>query len=120
MYDLQEGGSKRTSQFSDGYEPKSVGMAGGNPIGKIYKYFPGSNAFMAFISSFMNSKEERTGIGSDAHEYISLQYLVDLINKTIIKATNDKCGNKFKFRISFEKEHPFSSVTASKLVNKFR
>lgn len=120
MYDLQEGGSKRTSQFSDGYEPKSVGMAGGNPIGKIYKYFPGSNAFMAFISSFMNSKEERTGIGSDAHEYISLQYLVDLINKTIIKATNDKCGNKFKFRISFEKEHPFSSVPASKLGNKFR
>lgn len=120
MYDLQEGGSTRTANLGDGYEPRSKDMAGGNPVGKIYEYFPGSNRFISFISSFLNSAEEKTGIGSDAHEYISLQYIVDLINKTILKATNDKCGGKFKFKISFEKENPYSAVPASTLGNKFR
>jgi hypothetical protein len=120
MYDLQEGGKDRTSGFSDGYEPKSQGMAGGNPVGKIYKYFPGSSKLGSFIMSFLNSKDESTGVGSDAHEYVSLQYLVDLINKTIISITNEKCGNKLKFKLSFEKEYPYSYTPTSVIGQKFR
>jgi hypothetical protein len=120
MYDLQEGGKNRTAQFSDGYEPRSSGMAGGNPVGKIYTTFPGFSKFGSFIMSFFNSKDESTGLASDAHEYVSLQYLVDLINKTIISITNEKCGNKLKFVIAFEDKYPYSYTPTSVIGQKFR
>lgn len=109
MHDLQwEQNSEltTTSKKQDGFEPtlNSTGGISPNPtkVGKIFKAFDGSkapNRLDRFFNS--NAAQEQTGIESDAHEYVSLEYIVWLINSTVLKTVNDKCGNQLKFKIEF-------------------
>jgi hypothetical protein len=121
MYDLQQGGKTRTDDVEEGTEPIAPGMNDGKPIGKVYKKFqdPGWLNLKIAWDNWTNRSEEKTGVGSDMHEYLSLEYIVDLINKSIIKITNTKCNDKFSFNIVFD-ETPYSYVPARYLGNKFR
>lgn len=120
MYDLQKGGETRTENFEDGEEPTSKGMNGGKPVGKVYEKFEGSGISRLF-ENLTNRSEEKSGIGSDAHEFVSLEYIVDLINKTILKTVNDKCGNKYQFEIDFQpNDLYYSFVPTSELGGNFR
>lgn len=121
VYDLQQGGKTRTDDAGEGTEPVSPGMNDGKPVGKIYDKFQGGGILNInnILNNMTNRSEEKTGVGSDMHEYVSLEYLVDLINKSIIKITNTKCNDKFSFEIIFD-EKPYSYVPSHILGNKFR
>jgi hypothetical protein len=121
VYDLQQGGKTRTDDVDQGTEPISPGMNNGKPVGKIYKKFQEGGIFNIknAFDNMTNRSEEKTGVGSDMHEYISLEYIVDLINKTIVKVTNTKCNDKLSYEIVFD-EKPYSYVPTKKLGNKFR
>lgn len=109
MHDLQweqNSNLTTTSKKQDGYEPilNSTGGKSPNPIrvGKIFAAFDGSKAPNRLNRLFnTNGAEEQSGIESDAHEYVSLEYIVWLINSTVLRTVNDKCGNQLEFQIDF-------------------
>lgn len=109
MHDLQweqNSNLTTTSKKQDGYEPilNSTGGVSPNPIrvGKIFAAFDGSKAPNRLNRLFnTNAAEEQSGIESDAHEYVSLEYIVWLINSTVLRTVNDKCGNQLDFQIDF-------------------
>jgi hypothetical protein len=109
MHDLQweqNSNLRITSKRQDGYEPILNSTGGLQPgparVGKIFNAFDGSKAPNGLNRFFnTNAAQEQTGIESDAHEYVSLEYVVWLINSTVLKTVNDKCGNQLEFRIDF-------------------
>ena len=109
MHDLQweqNSNLTTTSKKQDGYEPilNSTGGVSPNParVGKIFSAFDGSKAPNRLNRLFdTNGTQEQTGIESDAHEYVSLEYIVWLINSTVLRTVNDKCGNQLEFKIDF-------------------
>lgn len=103
IYDLQKGGQTRTKKYDDGEEPKSPPMNNGNPVGRVYEKFVGTGIGIAF-ENLTNRGEEKSGVGSDAHEYVSLEYIVDLLNRSVFKTVKDKCNNKYDYEIVFEDE----------------
>lgn len=110
MFDLQSSGQDLTKSFSDGYEPTSRSVIPGTPMGKIYQPFDGSPAGDAsvvgwFSRTFNVGQEESTGQDSDAVEYISLEYLVELVNLTIVKAASKRTSNQFNLKIKFADLH---------------
>jgi hypothetical protein len=120
IYDLQKGGQSRTENFADGEEPISNGMNNGNPVGKVYEKFEGSYLSRLF-ENMTNRSDERSGLGSDAHEFVSLEYIVDLINKTVLESVTDKCGRVYGFEIGFQpNDLHYSYAPTSELGGNFR
>lgn len=130
MYDLQSEGRFKTKDYDEGYEPISSGMdmsttylnggssGGSAPVGKIFEYFQGSG-FSRWWERNTNFSDEDTAEASDAFEFVSLEYVVDLINKTLIEFANRKCKKQIEFKIVFADE-PYSHVPTKFLGGRFR
>lgn len=93
LYHLQQNGQVLTEDVTDGTEVSISTPGYTNPIGKIYKSFKGDNVpggkRRAAWHLFWGN-DENLGIDTGANEYVSLKYIVDLINDTVLKCVNEK------------------------------
>lgn len=113
IYDLQEGGDKRTSNFPDGHEPVSPDFG---IVGKIYHPFKGSPIGGSGVGGFVRRlfNDESSGEETDAIEYVSLEYMVKLINKVIVDYAKEKSAQQIPFEIKFS-DSPYSFLPTTYL-----
>ena len=92
LFALQSNGNKLTENLSDGEEVASSNTRFTSPIGKVYKPFEGSPvAKTGALTKLLGAgKEAVDGVDTGAVEYISLLFVVELINRFVLEPTNKK------------------------------
>lgn len=120
MHDLQYTKNNEllvTQDKKNGEEPELFtdgsreGIETPDKVGKIFSPFKGSKA-PNLLGRVFNQTGEQSGIESDAHEYLSLEYIVWLINSTVLRTVVDKCGQQLDYRIVFEdNDRHYSRIT---------
>lgn len=120
MHDLQykkNNELKRTIKQMDGEEPELFtqgsrdGIETPDKVGKIFRGFDGSKA-PGKMGKWFSTKDEESGVDSDAHEYLSLEYIVWLVNCTVLRMVTDACGQQLNYKIQFlENGKHYSKIT---------
>ncbi len=95
LYHLQRNGNVLTEDVKDGEEISISTPGFTNPIGKVYKQFKGDAAtgnstFNKIVAWKHMFSDDSVGIDTGANEYVSLKYITELVNKTVLGSVNEK------------------------------